>query len=504
MAKRKKRNAITMVSLLLALAALIGVYTWYSNRPVASDKADEVTPTIDLATIDTTQLTSLHYIMDDADLTLVLQDGAWVSKDEPGRPLNQDNVLAILKAISDIKADQIIMEKPENLEDYGLAKPVASLEATMADGSIITLKVGNEAVDSKGYYGMVKDDGIVYMLPTELGSALKYNNTQMTAIAKSPDITAENIASISVSSRDNGDFELRYVGDGKLDNTGNNMSPWKILKPYGEGFTADSSLLADVQANYTTFNYLSCIDYKGDDLTQYGLDKPAATIDIGYFVTSTETLAKPVTDPATGKETTEKTTQTNKEYKVYIGNTDTEGNYYIRVDGSNTVYTIDAATVEKMLKFDAFSVLNPYICIPNIETVDQVVFDIEGKKYTLDIKHTTAKDADGKEESVKTFTFNGKEVTSSAACTKLYQAMISTKYDTEMKDTVTTDGLTPYMTMSFHIFGDEERTITTSFLPYDDSFYLIQKDGGTRFLADKRLIETIANTVSQFTGEDTE
>ena len=86
----------------------------------------------------------------------------------------------------------------------------------------------------------------------------------------------------------------------------------------------------------------------------------------------------------------------------------------------------------------------------------------------------------------------------------MYQAMISTKYDTEMKDTVTTDGLTPYMTMSFHIFGDEERTITTSFLPYDDSFYLIQKDGGTRFLADKRLIETIANTVSQFTGEDTE
>ena len=501
MAKRKKRNAITLVSLLLALAALIGVYVWYSNKP-AKDNSDTATSTIDLATVDTTKLSSLHYIKDDADITLVQKDDSWISQDEPDRPINQDYVKAILTAINDIKADRVIMEKPDNLADYGLAEPVASLQATMTDGTTVTVKIGNATSDSKGYYGMVNDDGKVYLLPVEMGSALQYNNTQMTAVITGPEITAANISHITITNRDGQDFDLNYIDDKSLDNTGNNLYSWNIIKPYGKGYTADSTKVSDLQSNYTTFTYTSCVDYKGEDLSKYGLDDPAASIYVGYYTTTTEALPTPETDPTTGESITEKTTYDNHDYKVFVGNKDADGNYYVRIDGSNAVYTISADSIDKMLQVDAFSILNPYVLIPNIDTVDKIVFDIAGTTYTMDIKRTAQKNSDGTDETVATYYYNGNEVKEDSF-KSLYQQMISAQYDTEIKDTVSTDGVAPYMSMSFHIFGDNERTISASFLPYNDSFYIVQKDGETRFFVDKKKIDAIAAAVSQFTDSTT-
>lgn len=498
MAKRKKRNAITLVSLLLALAALIGVYYWYSNRPVKEDTQD-IPTTIDLATIDTTQISTLHYVKGDANLTLVQQDDTWVSKDEPGRPINQDYVKAILNAINDIKADRKIMDNPENLADYGLAEPAASLEVTRKDGTTVTIKIGSKAGNSLGYYGMVNDDGTVYLLPIEMGTALQYDNIQMTAVEKAPAITAANITYIGITNRDGENYELKYDDSGVLDNTGNNLASWLILKPYGEGYTADSSKIEEIQPNYTTFNYIKCVDYTGKNLSLYGLDNPAATIDIGYFVPRTETLATPETDPQTGQEVTEKTINDPYEYKVYVGSKDEDGNYYVMVDGSSLVYTINAGTIDKMLTIDAFSLLNHFICIPNIINVDNVVFDIEGTKYTMDIKHTTQRNADGNDESVITGYYNGKEA-ELEAFKALYTTMVSARFDAEIKDEVKTDGVTPYLTMSFHIFGANEQTITASFLPYNDSFFIVKKSDGARFFADKRKIEDMAAAVSSFTG----
>lgn len=501
MAKRKRRNAITLVSLLLALVVLIVVYIWYTNRPVKST-TEETKSTIDLATIDTAKLSTLHYVKDDADIVLELKDNEWVSKNEPGRPMNQEYVKAILDAIKDIKADQVVMEKPENLADYGLAEPVATLEATTTDGTTVTIKIGDKAGESGGYYGMVNTDGIVYLMPIELGTALQYNNTQMTAVEVSPVITAANITQINITNRNGEDYELKYTDGGGLDASGNNSYPWQILKPYGGGISADTSKVQEIQSNYTSFKYISCVDYKGDDLSKYGLDNPVATIDLGYFETSTVALDKPVTDPQTGKQTSEQTINTDKEYKVFIGNKDADGNYYIREDGSNAVYTIDASTIDKMLKIDSFSLMNPYICLPNINMVDKIVYDINGTKYTMDIKHTTQKNADGKDETVATYYFNGNKVEEEAFKT-LYQAMISAQYDAEVKGDVPAAGATPYMTLSFHLFGDNESTITASFLPFNDSFYLVQKDGATRFVADKRKIDAIAAAISSFTGKST-
>lgn len=502
MAKRKKRNAVTLVSLLLALAALIGVYYWYSNYKEAQDsKTEDASQTIALATVDTTQVSSLHVIMKDADLTLVKQEDSWISQNDPDRPINQNYVNSMLNAIGDIKADRIIMEKPENLADYGLAAPAASIEATVADGSKVTVKIGNEAGASEGYYGMVNDDGIVYMLPTEMGTAFQYSDAQMTAVAVGPEIAAENIRHILVDNRDAEDYELQYKDGSQPDNTGNNLYSWEILRPYGEGYTADSSKVSEVQANYTTFDFSECVDYKGTDLSKYGLDNPAAIIDIGYLVTRTEALATPEPDPNTGENVSEKTYYDPYEYKLYVGNKDESGgHYYVMVDGSSSVYTMSATNIDKMLTMDVFGMLNPYVMIPNIANVDQITATVQGTEYKMNIDYTTTKKDDGTEETIGTYYYNGTKV-EEEAFKSLYQKLVSATYDAENKEDVNTAGVVPYLTMTYHVFGDQSGTLTASFLPYNDSFYLVQKDADHSFLVDKRKVDAIAAAVSTFTGK---
>ncbi|MFT4144511.1 MAG: DUF4340 domain-containing protein [Mobilitalea sp.] len=496
MNKRKKRNIVTMISLLFILAALLVIYLLVSKTPAATDDAEEVTPAIDLAAVDTTQLKSLHYVREDTDLTLILKDEVWISEKEPERPINQDYVEAILNAIDDIKADRLIMENPESLADYGLAEPMAVLEANLQDGTTVTVKVGNEAGDSLGYYGMVNEDGTVYLLPIEIGSALQYNDTEMTAVEEATTIEAANITSLTVNKGDGEKFELKYAEDDKLDNAGTN-NPWQLLSPYGEGYTAVTTEVTDFLANYTTFTYLKCVDYKGEDLEQYGLEEPAATINLEYFTTRTETLETPETDPDTGEEITEKTYKDEQVYTAYIGDKNEDGDYYIRVEGSNLIYTIGASEIDTMLSPDAFSIVNSYIDIPSIDSVDQVVIESKDQTYTLKMERSTEENAEGEEETTTGYYYNTDTVEEDAFKT-LYQSIISLTYDAEVKDAVDTEGVQPYLALSFQVSGEQETTLETTFLPYDDSFYLVEKDGKAYFLVDKRKVEDMLKLVQDF------
>jgi hypothetical protein len=508
MKKRKKRNAITMVSLLLILVVLIGVYVWYSNKKAATNTSKD-TKSISLATVDTSKVTALHYIGKDADVTLVLEDGIWSSKDEPGRPINQEKVSSMLEAIKEIKATKKVVDTPDNLADFGLDKPSDTLEATMEDGSTVTLKLGSEVVSGDGYYALVNNNKAVYMVATSYETSLGIRNVDLTSITEAPSITAENITYLNIDSRDGKDIELKNNAVANLDNSGSNMNSWQILQPYNGIFSAEADKITALQANYTTFDFGHCEDYKGDDLKKYGLDNPAYTIDIGYFETYTQN--KPSTTPqptgsAPANDTSKKedTVKVDKNYKIFIGNKDKDQDYYVRVDGSNAVYTLSTDTVDKMLQVDVSSLMSHYIAIPNIASVDQINATIGGKQYTMKIDHiakadsgkaTTGKSSDDKADA--TYYYNDK-VASEDSFKELYQKMISAQFDAQLDQKIDISKLEPVMTLSYHLFGNDERTIMASYFPYNDNFYVVDTGIGMYFLVDKRVIDDISNSIATF------
>lgn len=516
MSRRKRKNAITLITLLLAMIALIVFYIWYSNQDKepgkgGTDKQSTVEGTegnanqganvnLELAKLDTTLINSIRLINQATDMKLILKNSVWSFEAEPERPINQEKVIDLLNLAAVVKADQLIMEKPEDPAEYGLSEPAIYFEAVQSDGKSLRISIGDKAITGDGYYAQVNDSDTVYLLDSSYGTRMAYSDLDMTAIENAPVFDAKSIYHILVEKKEGNNFELRYDTANTVDQTGSGMFPWVVLQPYEEGYSADSTKVSDLLPNYASFKFLQNVNYSGSNPEQYGLEEPATAITVGYYEYYTETLDKPETDPNTGQEITEKTYYDLKSYKIYVGNRDDEENYYVRPEGSNSIYTMKAEAIDKMLQTNPFSILSSFIIIPNIETVDKIEIIIDGQPYTMEIKRETIKNDDGKEEKKAIYYYNGKEAEEDVF-KDVYQVMIGAGYDQEIRETVDETKFKPTLSITYHLTNGN--SMTSSYMPYNDSFYVVKtQDNPIRFFTDKREIEEIMDIIKEFKGNE--
>lgn len=486
----------------MVLAVLIVVYFAYNKNDTPKDTDDANTSLEDnivVATIDTDEVNSIHYVGKDADIRLILENDIWISENDPLRPINQSYATNMINLVENVIARRIISEKGDDLSEYGLDNPSAYLRLTMNDGASLTLRIGDKSTGINGNYGMVNEDNKVYLLNPTYGSGLEYRDIDFTAIESKPEITGENIEHIQVINREGDDFELYLDKDNKYNFVNSSISNWVLTKPYDGVYIADTSKVTEIQEDYTDFSFQTCVDYIGDSLGKYGLEEPATSIYVQYLEAHTETLEEPEIDPSTGEEIEEKVTYENKEYTLYIGDKADESNYYVRREGSDYVYTMRASLVDQMINREAFEVLNPLILIPNIENVNSIDIEIERTAYRMEIKRTNTTNEEGEEELTELYYINNKEL-EEENFKKVYRDMISASYDAEIKEEIKPDNTKPYLTIKYNLKDVGNNSGKVSFLPYDDSFYLVDTGNKIQFFADKRQIDSIAQAIKDLVG----
>ena len=482
MAKRRKKNQITLISLLVATVFLSVFYIWYINRDKLRNKGiDDSTSSSDtdsliLATMDPDLIEEIHFRNENADMTFILEEDVWVLASDRQRPIKQNNVKGMVGLVDEVKANRLVSENPKDLEQYGLTDPYAVLVATQSDGKSLTISIGNQVTAGKGYYAQLEGDNSVYILPELFGTYLSYSDDYMTLVEHGPNIDATSIFHIEVLNEDGNDIEIIYDSDSKYHDAVTPIHAWAILKPYGQAYSADGSKISDLLSNYNNFRFLTCVEYDAKDYDKYGLMNPQATVAIEYYQQqddNTETIG----------------------FKLHIGDMDDKGDYYVRKDGDKAVYTMNSAAVERMLNVDSFSLLSPYINIYTISDVDKIVIETEGKTYTFEIKREIITNEDG-EETKSTYYFND-QVTEEALFKDLYKIIINAMYDVELDEEVSISELEPVLTMSFYIKGSSLPD-TTSYYPYGDSLYLVDSGYPIIFAADKRKIDKLIDAVSKF------
>lgn len=314
MAKRKKKNQITLISLLLALVLLTGFYVWYLNRDkFGADKvtdedghvSDEDTSLI-LANIDLDLVDTIHFINENADMTLVLEDDVWKSETDKNRPINQGYVNSMLSLFEQVKAQRLVNENPQDIEQYGLVKPNVYIEVMQSDKKLLGLSLGKEVSGTQGYYGQIEGNNGVYVLPSSYKTNFSYSETEMIQIGDWLDIDSSSIYHVQVLQKDGEDFELIYDPNSTYHKHLSEMFSWLILKPYDEIYAADNSKVSELLPNYDSFMFLSSVEYQAEDLGKYGLEEPKASILIEYYQEVAEPLDEPTKDPDTGEEIKEK------------------------------------------------------------------------------------------------------------------------------------------------------------------------------------------------------
>jgi hypothetical protein len=481
-----------------------GFYIWYINRDKFGDNnaaengdASDTDAPVIVATMDSDLIDKIHFKNENADMTFVLEDDIWVSDADRARPIKQNYVQNMIKLVDEIKAERMVNEKPDNLEQYGLNPPYALIEASQSDGKTIGLSIGHEVTGGQGYYAKLEGDDAVFTVISIYGTYLSYSDVNMTQIEHGPNIITNNIYHIEILQRDMEDFELIYDPDSLLHNAGIPYLSWAVLKPYEEIYSADSTKVSELLSNYGSFSFLTCVEYKADDYGMYGLDEPKASIFVEYYEQYEQQLDEPEKAPDTGEEISSKTITEEKEFKLFVGDMDEDGNYYVRKDGDDAIYTMKSSNIDKMITVDAFNILSPFVNIYEISTVNKIDIDISKKSYTMEIKRETIINDEGEEEIKSTYYYNG-ELTEEDIFKDVYQLMIGAKLDSQLSKEESVSDLEPLLTLTYHIEGNDEAH-TTSYYPYNESLYLIDNGYPVRFVADSRVIDRIIEAVEEFT-----
>ena len=109
MAKRKKKNQKTLISLLVVLVLLAGFYVWYLNRDKFGASSQEESGTnsnsdLVIDTMDPELVNKIHFKNEKADMTFVLEDDTWVYTEDKLRPIKQNYVQNMISLVDEIKA----------------------------------------------------------------------------------------------------------------------------------------------------------------------------------------------------------------------------------------------------------------------------------------------------------------------------------------------------------------------------------------------------------------
>ncbi len=527
MASNKKKRSSTLIILLLAMiimvAACVLLIKYKDKQANVDSEVDTAEDTVTIATLETDTIKSIYYSNENSEMTLVLDDeGVWKYSEDESFPVNQTYAGNMQSALSTVTSSRTITESTEGLENYGLDTPTVQVVATLKDGTSTSIAIGDEAPSADGYYATVNGSSEIYIVPTAFYNNFNYDLSDMTAIETIPTITAENITHLTVENKDKANFEVSFDESKYSDFAG--FTNWTMKQPYATAIPADKTALTTLFGNYTSMSFLTCVDYSAKDLSKYELDDPTATVALEYYevyskdTDSTESnetadTANATDDSSTADtDTTEaETTKVNYDYELIIGSTDADGNYYAKSKDSNAVHTISADTVAKLIEIDAYSNAFHYVNLVNLEALDEVDVNINGETYTMsleksaetvdaatvDAETAVAETVDDAEAEVTKYYFNG-ELADETEFKNLYQLMIATSTEREIPaeyfESTTTK--TPYMTLTYHLSAGN--TVTIQYLPYDESYYVVNSNGVEYFLTDVRKINEIADAIINF------
>lgn len=481
-----------LIVLVVAFVALIAFYAWFSSykdkKEEKENEKNKVEAT-EVFSIDANKVVGLEYKYNDKKYTLVYnnKDKKWTIKGKEGWPINQSTVESMISSITTITSQTDI--ESTNKEDFGLDKPSKTvvIKSKVDDKSDSTkLLFGNEAPNSLGHYCMVDGQEKIFVVDSQIYNAFEYDNMTLLNVETITGISSNAVYEVNVKSKDF-NINAKYDGDIK-----SNDGKWIITKPYAKKQVGVASMFTEYFVNYESLAYgEKVVAYKPKDLSKYGLDKPKYSAEIKYYEEAESDNNS--SDDKEGASLTDK----KKTYTLLVGKGITEEvegegasvvSYYVMKKGGDRVYTMDAATVEPLFEQQAFDFVDKTINDNDLLGYEYVKLETKDKTYTLS-KQSKKEEKDGKETVDYVYKLDGKEIDVEKA-NKITTQLQALSYDAEKGNKkVNKDKVVA--TLKFKGKKDGKKDCTIKFLSYNDTSYLVDKDGEQLFLINKSNLDEL-------------
>ena len=522
MKNKTVKMVLAVVVLGVCCGAYAGVKTYVAHQEQKESEEDSEESTT-VFTASTDNIKSLDFMVDDTETTFEKDDDSWVKKDEIDFPVNQTTLDSAASAIASVDSDRVL-EDVDDLSEYGLDSPsntikiVTKSDEEDGDDITTTLYVGDENSSTSQYYVRKDDDEkTVYLIDSSCVEPFTKSLNDYAQMDDFPAISnTDTITKISVDG-DNS-YELSKDED---------TSTWSVKGSEDEE-KADSATVSSLVSSFGSMAYSSLADYKCDDKSKYGLDKPYATITVDYQeeVADDDTQdnttapseaadedassaeensddAKQDTESDDEDSSEEETKMADKQLTILVGNKTDDSNRYVMVNDSNEVYTMSTDSLSALTDKSEEDFWDMTVSYVSLNSLGSLKVNYQGSDYKVNVSRETSTDDDGNDTETVTYKLNGSDL-DETTFTTFYNKLINMTAQKRLTDKYEPDGDAELTATFTEEDGDTQEV---AYYSYDTNYYAAVVDNKV-YLVNKMNVkelftafESVAGTEEDNSGE---
>ena len=522
MKNKTVKMVLAVVVLGVCCGAYAGVKTYVAHQEQKESEEDSEESTT-VFTASTDNIKSLDFMVDDTKTTFEKDDDSWVKKDETDFPVNQTTLDSAASAIASVDSDRVL-EDVDDLSEYGLDSPsntikiVTKSDEEDGDDITTTLYVGDENSSTSQYYVRKDDDEkTVYLIDSSCVEPFTKSLNDYAQMDDFPAISnTDTITKISVDG-DNS-YELSKDED---------TSTWSVKGSEDEE-KADSATVSSLVSSFGSMAYSSLADYKCDDKSKYGLDKPYATITVDYQeeVADDDTQdnttapseaadedassaeensddAKQDTESDDEDSSEEETKMADKQLTILVGNKTDDSNRYVMVNDSNEVYTMSTDSLSALTDKSEEDFWDMTVSYVSLNSLGSLKVNYQGSDYKVNVSRETSTDDDGNDTETVTYKLNGSDL-DETTFTTFYNKLINMTAQKRLTDKYEPDGDAELTATFTEEDGDTQEV---AYYSYDTNYYAAVVDNRV-YLVNKMNVkelftafESVAGTEEDNSGE---
>ena len=516
MKNKTVKMVLAVVVLGVCCGAYAGVKTYVAHQEQKESEEDSEESTT-VFTASTDNIKSLDFMVDDTKTTFEKDDDSWVKKDETDFPVNQTTLDSAASAIASVDSDRVL-EDVDDLSEYGLDSPsntikiVTKSDEEDGDDITTTLYVGDENSSTSQYYVRKDDDEkTVYLIDSSCVEPFAKSLNDYAQMEDFPAISnTDTITKISVDG-DNS-YELSKDED---------TSTWSVKGSEDEE-KADSATVSSLVSSFGSMAYSSLADYKCDDKSKYGLDKPYATITVDYQeeVADDDTQdnttapseaadedassaeensddAKPDTESDDEDSSEEETKMADKQLTILVGNETDDSSRYVMVNDSNEVYTMSTDTLSALTDKSEEDFWDMTVSYVSLNSLGSLKVNYQGSDYKVNVSRETSTDDDGNDTETVTYKLNGSDLDETTFIT-FYNKLINMTAQKRLTDKYEPDGDAELTATFTEEDGDTQEV---AYYSYDTNYYAAVVDNKV-YLVNKMSVKELFTAFESVVGTE--
>ena len=488
-----KNKTVKMILAVAVLAVCCGAYagvkTYVSHQEQKESEAESEENT-SVFTASADDIKSLDFMVDDTETTFEKKDDSWVKKDDTDFPVNQSTLDSAASSVTSVESDRVL-EDVDDLAEYGLDSPantikiVTKSEDEDGDDTTATLYVGDENSSTSQYYVRKDDDEkTVYLVDSscvEPFTKTLYDYAQMEDF---PAISStDTITKISVDG-DNS-YELKKDAD---------TSVWSV-SANGEDDKADSATVSSLVSSFGSMAYNSMADYKCEDKSKYGLDKPYSTITVDYQEEAETSDDNAETSDSETPDSAETTEMVDKQLTILVGNEADDSNRYVMVNDSNEVYTMSEETLSALTDKTEEDFWDMTVSYVSVNSLASLKVNYQGTDYKVNASRETSTDEDGNDTETVTYKLDGADL-DETTFTTFYNKLINMAAQKRLTEKYDPDG-DAELTVTFT--EEDGDTLEVSYYSYDTNYYAAVVDNKV-YLVNKMNVKELFTAFESVAG----